>query len=94
MPGAANVLPIAPTAPVPEFLVSDLISRFPDSGIEATELRLLLVVLVDGRGVGMSAGSDLEEKRLSKKERRKRFAPSCGIASFSVMYDLPVMRRC
>jgi hypothetical protein len=55
------------------------------------ELRLLLVALGDGRGLGRSAVSDLEEKRLSSNERKKRFAPSCWIASFSVTYDLVVV---
>jgi len=44
---AANVPPIAPTAPVPEFLVSDLIWVVCRSWEEATELRLLLLVLDD-----------------------------------------------
>lgn len=35
--------------------------------------------------------SGLEEKRLSRSERKKRFAPSCWIASFSVKYDLLVV---
>jgi hypothetical protein len=33
-----------------------------EPGTDATELRLLLVVLVDDRGVGMSVVSVLEEK--------------------------------
>lgn len=45
MPVAANVPPIAPTAPLGEFLESDLISRERGSGSEAIELRLLLVAL-------------------------------------------------
>jgi hypothetical protein len=81
MPAAANVPPIAPTAPLPEFLVSDLIS-----GTEATELRLLLVVLVDDRGVVMSVVSGLEEKCVSINDRRKRLALSRGAASFSLKY--------
>lgn len=47
MPAAANVPPIAPTAPLPEFLVSDRMSAVRGSGTEATELRLLLVGVVD-----------------------------------------------
>jgi len=62
MPGAARAPPIAPTAPLPEFLVSDLMVAVCEPGTDATELRLLLVVLVDDRGVGMSVVSVLEEK--------------------------------
>jgi hypothetical protein len=71
MPVAANVPPIAPIAPLPEFLVSpDLISVVRGSGTETSELRLLLVVLVDDRGVGMSVVSGLDEKWVSINDRR------------------------
>lgn len=93
MPAAANVPPIAPTALLPEFLVRDLISRFRASGTEATELRLLLLALVDDRGVDISVVSGLEEKWLSIKDRKKRFALSRGTASFSVKYDVLVVCR-
>jgi hypothetical protein len=83
-PAAANVPPIAPTPPPTEFLVSDLISPGPELGKEATELRLLLLALVEDRGVRISVISGLEEKWASIKERRKRLALSRGIASFSV----------
>lgn len=76
MPVAANVPPIAPTASLGEFLVSDLMSRKRGSGIEVMELRLLLEPLVDERGVGRSAVSGLEERRLSSRERKNRLAPS------------------
>jgi hypothetical protein len=86
-PPAAIVPPFAPTAPLAEFLVSDLISA-PGSRTDATEVRLLLFALVDVRGVGMSVVL-LEEKWVSiMKERRKRLALSRGTASFSVKYDL------
>jgi len=44
---AASVPPMAPTALTPEFLVSDLIWAVCRSWEEATELRLLLLVLDD-----------------------------------------------
>lgn len=93
MPGAAMAPPIAPMAPLPEFLVSDLMVAVWEAGTEATELRLLLVVLVDDRGVGMSVVSVLEEKWVSMNDRRKRLALSRGTASFSVKYDLLVVWR-
>jgi hypothetical protein len=73
-------------APV-EFLLLDLISVSAGtalSGKDATEFLLLLAVLVEDRGVGMSVASLPEVKRLSMKDRRYRFALSLGPASFSV----------
>jgi len=54
--------PIAPTAPTPEFLVSDLIGPVCKSWEEATELRLLLLLLVGERGAGISGVPGLLEK--------------------------------
>lgn len=73
-------------APV-EFLLLDLISGSAAaalSGKDATEFLLLLAVLVEDRGVGISVASLPEVKRLSIKDRRYRFALSLGPASFSV----------
>lgn len=92
-PEAVIVPPIAPTAPPAEFLVSNLISSTPESGKEATELRLLMVVLVDDQGVDISVVSGLEEKWVSMKDHRKRLALSRGTTSFSVKYDLLVVCR-
>lgn len=92
MPGPANAAPTAPTAPV-EFLGVDLISLGAHdhlSGAEATDVRLLLV---EDRGEAISVDSWFGEKCVSMKERRKRLALSRGPASFSVKYDLLVVRR-
>lgn len=86
-----KVLVMALTAPA-GFLGVDLISVVARSGKDVTELRVLLaLLLVDDLGRTISVGSGLEAKWLSINDRKKRFAPSRGPASFSVKYDLLVV---